>query len=291
MRKRLTGYAILACISNAAFAADTVIPLEASTPWNIHGTEDGCSLRRAFGPADSLTLLELNRFEPGSQFQLVLRGPDLRKINTNTRLSILFGDQLIFGPAYTPDFFIGTTATEDGTPPIPTVFTGNLLLRQPSDDLKPVPITPAMEDAANKLTLRWHSRELVLNTGPMAKVFEALRSCTEKLVESWGFDPAVQAKLTRPLEPAGEPQSWFRDSDYPVNMQREAKQGLVMFRLLVDETGTPSDCSILKSYNDEKFNVRTCAILRKNARFIPALNSTGEPVKSYFVDTVKWQMP
>jgi protein TonB len=66
--------------------------------------------------------------------------------------------------------------------------------------------------------------------------------------------------------------------------------GLVRFRLDVDPEGHVGACHVLKSIQSPDFEKITCDLIRKRARFKPALDASGKPTPSYYVNTVKWVM-
>jgi TonB family protein len=92
----------------------------------------------------------------------------------------------------------------------------------------------------------------------------------------------------RPLEPMA---SWFSDMDYPVDAMLRDAQGLVRFRLWVDESGHPRDCKILQSSNDPSLDAATCSILLARGRFEPAHDSAGRPVVDTITSRVRWALP
>jgi hypothetical protein len=174
---------------------------------------------------------------------------------------------------------------------IASVFFSSSLALPADKDEQRVPVTPQREAAATSINLAWSGRRLVLETGPLAAAFGALRKCTDDLVRTWGLDPAVQLSLSRLPDPRTHPSTWLRPADYPTGALMSGKQAIVNFRLSVDAAGVPTACDVQLSYSGEAFDKHTCDLLMARARFEPARDTKGLPVASYYVNTVKWYLP
>lgn len=66
------------------------------------------------------------------------------------------------------------------------------------------------------------------------------------------------------------------------------QQGRVNVRLLVAATGRPTDCKVVRSYNEPAFDKLACEKLLRYGRFEPALDASGTAVPSYYATTVVW---
>jgi len=159
-----------------------------------------------------------------------------------------------------------------------------------SDEVWHPPVTRATEAAVKTITISYAGRQRIVATGPLDKAFDALRKCTDNLMTTWGLDPAQQAALSRRPAPLSPPTRWFGSSDYPPAMLIRGKQALVNFRLSVSAQGVPTACEVQSSYNEKKFDDTTCASLMRRARFTPALDAKGQPVPSFYLNTVRWIM-
>lgn len=118
-----------------------------------------------------------------------------------------------------------------------------------------------------------------------------LRRCMNELLTHWGIDVERHKSLTRKLVPTDSPGSWLNSRDYPTDLLRDGAQGLVNFRLSVDEKGKVSGCHIQRSTRPEGFDRAVCDALTRRARFEPALDADGNPVNSYFIGSVNFVMP
>lgn len=99
------------------------------------------------------------------------------------------------------------------------------------------------------------------------------------------------APASTPVSPAGNPQSWVTNEDYPAASLRTSESGTVGFRLYVDSTGAVPDCTVTASSGFERLDSATCALLKARARFRPARNVKGEPVDSTWSSRFRWELP
>lgn len=69
-------------------------------------------------------------------------------------------------------------------------------------------------------------------------------------------------------------------------MLRQGKRAIVHFRLNVDAAGQPTACHIQQSTRPKAFDDAVCKAIMRNARFDPALDAEGQPVASYWLNSV-----
>ncbi|VWX53618.1 TonB family protein [Novosphingobium sp. 9U] len=277
--------ATLLGLATPAMAAKTVT-LDPISPWNVNWSETTCTLRRMFGTKEHPSMIMMERFGPYDHFQLVVSGPDFKGVQQGTTpVNLRFGDA---EPKPLKQVTPGKAV--NGTP---ALFLGNLSLSaQFRDELETWSprVTHATEAATKSIAVLYGGKERIFATGPLDKAFDAMRTCTDNLVAHWGFDPKQQASLTKRAEPLTSPARWLNPDDYPGAMRQVGKQALVAFRLSVDAQGKPTACEIQRSYNDKTFDEVTCAIIMRRARFSPAQDAKGEPIASYYLNTVRWIM-
>ena len=132
------------------------------------------------------------------------------------------------------------------------------------------------------------SRPLVLKTGSLSKPFEALTTCVDNLVKSWGLDPAIVKTQTRGATPESDPGNWIRSSDYPQGMLMLRQPAIVNFLLNVDANGAVTKCTIQETTYPKAFDDAVCNAVTKRARFKPALDANGQAVASYWQRTVRF---
>lgn len=153
-----------------------------------------------------------------------------------------------------------------------------------------LPVVPlALEEQVSSISFRiTGSRPYRLETGSLGKPMAAMRLCLTNLVKRWGYDPSSQATLAKPAVPLSSPASWFSTNAFPSTAAMGGHNGYVQFRLDVDETGLVTACHVLGRTNPDEFADLSCRILAQRAKFSPAFNAEGKPVKSFNVNKVIW---
>ena len=280
------GAALLLAMPMPACADEIV--LTPSTSWTLDATPSGCALRRSFGTGSPPVFLEMQRFAPGDGFQLIASGDELNWIKSGTRLYLKYGSLPHHDEPVS--FKSGETARENRRP-IPTIFATSSLGDEDSDaksdEDEGAEVTPQMEAQVREITLQRPGRSVILKTGPLDKPFAIMRQCTDALLKSWGLDPAVQNSLSRRAVPIAI-RSWPGAIKYPTAAVMGGEQARVNFRMLVGADGSPTDCTVLRSYNDRSFDAVACRSLMKVARFEPALDAAGKPVPSFYSNVIVW---
>jgi TonB family protein len=124
-----------------------------------------------------------------------------------------------------------------------------------------------------------------------ANAMKTIQLCQDDLMRVWGYDPEVLRTLAEPAEPLGSPQYWVTNDDYPKAALEHNFQGSVRFRLTVDTDGKVSDCQINQSSGVSLLDQHTCALLRSRARFKPAVDVDGKPVRVPWNSTFTYRLP
>ena len=276
----LAAVASLLATSVPAQSADAaVVSLAKTTKWEINYDSDSCHLVAGFGEGADAIFLNITRFQPSDAFDLILYGEAFNTKAMTMPVELAFGDQ----PMRDKQFAI---AGETGKK-LPLVIIGG----QSLDDWKSA-TTPTQEAAVTSVSIRLSDgKTFRLETGSLGPAMAALRTCTTDLVARWGYDPAVQAALRSPAVPISSPANWVKTNDYPIVSLRAGHNGLVQFRLDLDEKGSVQGCHVLMRFNPDEFADLTCNLLKKRATFKPAVDAQGNPVKTYFVNKVRFVIP
>jgi TonB family protein len=283
--------------SEASGKAREVVRLPPVEPWNLHYADDSCRMARTFGTGKHQVILVLDQFEPGEWFRMMFVGKSVAARTGFGRSDL----KVRFGPNEDASEDTFTTGTVGDNPAL--IVNGSVRLapltkvEQAAHDesvrrpphIDPPPVGEAREAAATWLELsKALSHNLILETGSMAKPLAALRECAWETVKMWGLDIEQQKRLTRKPSPQRPSYEWIHASDYPPAMARGGFQGIVNFRIIVDEKGTPTSCNIQESTRPKEFDDAVCKAVMKRARFEPALDAQGKPVPSYWRQTVRF---
>lgn len=276
-----------------------VVSIPPTSGWALDYAKESCRVGRFFGKGDQRTLLQLTQFEPNHHFLLTVAGGGFDGKPGNDKLTVQFGphhapQELDYQGAgigeFEPGFIITSVGVRETEMPEMSMRESaqeRIATFEPSD-----PITAADEAKVEWIAIGYRGKKrLILETRSMAELFAALKQCSEKLVSDWGIDLERHRARSRPPIPKASPARWVTAKDYPTQMLAKGYQGLVNFRLMIDEEGQPTSCHIQQSASPEQFDTTVCRALMKRARFEPALDAAGEPMPSYYRTAVRFLLP
>lgn len=296
-RKFMVGALAMQLWSHPAMAAKEPVYLEPSSKWHVRYEDDGCRLIRTFGEDRDKVMVVMSRYGPGEKFRLTLAGNPVKLRRNNRDLHLQFGDH----EAAQKVSYMPATMSE-----MPALVMGRMRIGAPTaveqiavDRRKPFEETvklskiSASRYAAARYILVTHPYKgpIYLQTGPLEKPFAAFAACVDELITHWGIDVEKHKNLSKKVKPVGSPGRWVNARDYPLEMLRQRQQGIVQFRLSVDAYGKATQCHIQQSTRPQEFDDAVCKSLMKRAAFEPALDADGNPVASFWRNTVRFQLP
>lgn len=279
--------AVLAVPLSATRAEKPPLSLPKVGKWEVNYDVDSCHLLARFGAGANETVLSITQTSPSDMFRVELFNPALASKD------ILVPVKISFDPQAAPITRMGLTMTT-GKTKMPLVMLEDLRI-DGVDSHKaanlPLPqISPDRPAQVKSITFKFPNvKAYRLETGSMAVPMQALRTCTDDLVVSWGFDPAVQAALFRRPIPASNPGNWLHDEDFPAKAAWAGHNGLIQFRLDVDTAGGVANCRVLFRTDPDDFADQSCKVLIQRAKFSPALDAKGQPVKSFYIGRIRFQ--
>jgi TonB family protein len=263
---------------------DEPLELVPSSAWVMDYADDSCALRRAFKAGDLQAILQLRQFGPGNSFEVSIASSTLEARRETPRVRFEPDDEyhepagalyidgkeadvLLYGDSF--------RANGDGG-------------SEPADIEWPDTERDARERSITALSVREGlDRWIVLKTGAMHQPMNAMRTCIDELLGHWGLDASVQRTLSRRAAPLAQ-ESWAKriQARYPTDMLRAGRSGLAVIRLIVGADGKPASCIPNKDAPDRAFDEEACKVLRRYARFEPALDAGGQPTASFWTTTI-----
>jgi protein TonB len=87
------------------------------------------------------------------------------------------------------------------------------------------------------------------------------------------------------------PASWFGADDYPPAAVRASEEGAVRFTLDISDTGAVTGCRVVESSGFSDLDSQTCSLAMQRAKFRPATDNHGKPIRSDFTQRTRWVMP
>lgn len=254
--------------------------------WEINYDTDSCNLLAEFGDGSQATFIRLTRYQPQDSFDLIVYGAAYSFGASTVSVRVGFG----LATPVKREAMTGQAGDK-----LPLLMINALRLdgwEEAKPDEKGPPITPAQEDRATMIDLTIPGgKRFQLETGSFAKPMAAMRACVDDLVKSWGYDPVELAALAAPAQPAQNPSRWLTNEDFPSRSALAGHNGVVQFRLDIDSTGKVTGCNILHRTNPDDFADLTCKLITKRAKFSPARDKSGQPVRSYYVNRARFIIP
>lgn len=287
MFKRLIlGLLITAAVPCAALTKVTAPEtLTRTGKWVVNYDRDACHLLAQFGTGKDVLAMRLTRYEPGDAFDFDLYGGRVAANDIVSKAKVDFG---LRGTHVEADAINGKSGD------LPVMLFGAMRL-DGWESAKPEEIGPSLspqqEAAVSGVTVKVRGKKpFRLEFGSLARPMAQLRTCQSDLLKSWGYDPAVQTTLAKPARPANSPADWLKSGDYPAGARMMGQNGVIQFRLDVDAQGKVAGCHVLARTSPDLFADVTCRSVTRRAKLDPALDADGKPVRSFYVQKVRWQM-
>lgn len=284
-------------VSPSVDAAQPPLQLKQTSSWNVDYADDRCRLMRQFGEGEEKVFAIFDRYGPGERFRMIIAGKPVRTSMNNGEATIQFGpteseQRLGFYKGDLGEYPALVFHSQARVAP-PSAAEQALIEKRKDDEwIEIAPVDPAREAAIRNLTIgKPLRRTLILETGSMRKPLEALGTCVNNLMTSWGIDVERHRNLTRAAAPLTSPVQWVVSSDYPVKMLSAGQPAIVEFRMAVSADGNPASCHIQSTTRPKEFDKAVCGSLMKRARFSPALDAEGKPLASYYRNTVRFALP
>jgi hypothetical protein len=153
------------------------------------------------------------------------------------------------------------------------------LINMPVADFQRLSATPSL-----LLKLGMLRREIAIPAMP--ELARVMRTCVDDLQKVWSPGEggvAVQAKASLA--------SFFTDDDYPTDAIRKNFSGTTGLAMLIDEQGRVADCMVTRTSGQAGLDMQSCAVLKLRARFTPARDASGKPVRDRVTSQISWRIP
>ena len=102
---------------------------------------------------------------------------------------------------------------------------------------------------------------------------------------------SLRRYIIRPAQPRRPVQAYIARDDYPASALAQRAHGWVAFTLRVGVDGRVHQCAVTSSSGSSALDSTTCSIMRRRARFTPAIDSTGNPAPWTASGEVEWRLP
>lgn len=261
--------AIAAVLFTVTVQPAAAAQLQPVSKWTVDFGDDRCVAYRTFGSTEHPIYLLLKPLPIGDVLQLQIAEKGINRPGTRQKVSLILGSDV----------------------PL------NLLQLQYGADRKQVRMINLSKDQTGRLaastSLQWSEpgKQYQLALGPMTKLIETVEKCRTMLAESWNATLTMQMTLRTGPTPQTPLVSLFSANDYPSDAVYKGQSGYAHVVLMVDEKGQIIDCTLIATSGIAVLDAQTCIILRKRAKFTPAIGADGKPTKGIFHQRVNWEMP
>jgi hypothetical protein len=260
------------------------IPAAAQTaptdPWTLGQEAEYCYLSRTVGAGAHKANVLIQAFGSSSPYHIVIRSADLPSRPQRAEVA-----KISFGGSLEPeDTFVilgkwsNVATAVFAASPHQVRMNGQIYLYQSTDARLSTPIDPSGEVLSIEAP---DMAPLSLQLGTMANEYVRLDACVEKLEAKWRTAASTRAVLAKDPEllHPGEA-NWHMK--YPNVLLLNLISGIAEVRMTVDEKGRARDCVVQVSTWAPQFGADSCSALKSIARFDPAKDSQGNPVKALF---------
>jgi TonB family protein len=286
MRRAVLALAALPFAALAAPVEAKPVDIAPSSPWNVDFGENKCRLARFFGEGEDRHLLFFEQYWPGETFGMTVAGPSFKRFQSGIRTDVSFsGAQKPFQTRP----FTGTVGKYGSGVIYSTLSLAKDDAARTADEIAPARVPQLDKEIARQaefVSLRQRGDEIRLLSGPLDEAFAVLDNCAFDLIGTWGLDVAQHRKATRLPR-------WINKDTvvkrivavYPRQALNSGEQGIMRMRVTVSAQGMVEDCTIIKATNTDQLESPACKAMLE-ARFEPALDAEGKPMRSYFAETI-----
>lgn len=260
--------AVAVLFSGLATTSGVIRAAEPISDWGLEPSSTGCVISRSYGLAKSPVLIGMKAMPEGGGLQLAIVRPAYRRDVDQSPAEVAAGPAVI-----------ETTALS--FPVAGRDHRSANLINLSAEQAK------SLRKAATLSVRVTASTHEDFDLGPMAEAWASLDSCVQRLRDTWNVEN-IAGRIATPPEPIMPLNSLFSSNDYPRDAIQQNQSGTVVVQLLIDESGAVKDCTLAQTSGITLLDSRSCGIIVKGAKFKPATDIQGRPVKSSTTQHISW---
>jgi TonB family protein len=115
----------------------------------------------------------------------------------------------------------------------------------------------------------------------MPELIKTLEDCTANLKRYWNSDGEKDGRIAKAAK--GDLRKLFSSDDYPEEAFVRSQGGRSQLILLINEAGKVAGCDVLTPSGIPALDIMGCQVIRTRAKFTPAVDGNGKPVRSTVV--------
>lgn len=258
LRRTSVALAALCLLQPNLYAA----PLEPSSKWLVDYRVDQCLASRTYGPTNSAISLGIRPAINGETYLLIVS----RK-HAGPQPSAQRQGSVDFGKGPIKSWLLEYQSKPAGS----DLYQFRISARE-------------MEQAKTASYLKLspgNAPDMEVKLEMMSGLIKVLEDCTINLQNHWNVGGEREGKIFKPAK--GDVRNVFRPGDYPQDAMDRDQRGSSQLVLLIDEAGKVAGCDVLSPSGVPVLDVMGCQVIRERAKFSPALDAAGKPVRSTVV--------
>lgn len=297
--------ALCAAAPASAFGRDPIV-LTPQSGWVANWGDDRCRLVRPFvDPDGQESVMYLEQTGPSDRFTLLFAGGVFQYFDEDRETQIAFGSfasqkrgfrEGILGDYGDSMLYSGIKPDQ---PAAQTLAATSVLVNSAGEatESAPVPFTPSDGLDANvgaqieTITIGDRRRSVVLETGTLGPVFAALNDCSFDLLTETGITMEEYAAIAfSPMPNNLQNVATQIQRVYPFDALVREQEALFSVKLLIGADGGVENCIMTSAVDNTNFDERACDIFLTRGEFTPGTNAAGEPVRSLYFSSIRYQM-
>lgn len=103
--------------------------------------------------------------------------------------------------------------------------------------------------------------------------------------------PPPKPVVSKAAGAKGNPADWITTDDYPSRSLANGDEGAVTIKWDINEAGRVENCVVVSSSGHAELDKTACALITRRGRYSPALDQSGNPIRSSQSRRVVWRVP
>lgn len=103
--------------------------------------------------------------------------------------------------------------------------------------------------------------------------------------------PPPAPTINKAAAASGNPASWITNDDYPPGALRREESGTTGIAWDINTQGRVENCHVTSSSGSAELDQAACKALTRRGKYKPALDQSGNPIRSQSSRRVRWEIP
>lgn len=103
--------------------------------------------------------------------------------------------------------------------------------------------------------------------------------------------PPPPPQVSKAAGARGDPSRWITNDDYPSSALRSEESGTVAISWEINTQGRVENCRVTSSSGSSALDQAACSLITRRGRYSPALDQSGNPIRSRSSRRVTWRLP